>query len=133
MDGACSDPVFRAPPPICPGEEAVFLCTSQDDTDLHSTVWRVSDPMAPYGGCPLLHDLWPETSVFCGSFTGYSTKETPSNCFHSELRVNATPALNGTSVVCYFADGGPVYIQGTGNLDIIGIMFLCTQYNYCSR
>ena len=118
----CSDPVFKAPPPVCPGEMATFVCKSQDDTEIRTTVWDVSEPLAPYGGCPLLHYLWPETSVICGSFTGHSTDESPNACFHSELRVTATLALNGSNVTCYFAaDEGQVYTRGTGNLQVIGI------------
>ena len=125
-EGACSEPMFTAPPPTCPGQTALFSCKTHDDTRIHRSVWVVSEATAPYGGCPLVHYAWPDDSVGCGSFTGHSAGEIPGNCFHTELSVTATLALNATSVACYFADGGPPDLIGSTTLLVIGNIHLFT-------
>ena len=122
-DGACSGTIFHEPQPTCPEQRAVFSCKSEDDIQLHRTVWGVSETGAPYGGCPLVHSNWPHTSIVCGSFMGQSAGEFPDYCFESELSVTATQSLNGTVVVCSFADGGTPETRGSGTLKVIG-MFL---------
>ena len=124
VNGTCSEPVFQAAPLTCPGQTAVFSCKCHDESDQYRSVWDVSETPSPTGGCPLLHYLWPDTSVICGSFTGRSTGESPDSCYHTELSVIATLALNGTSVFCYFADGGPLDTRGNATLQVIGIAII---------
>ena len=122
-EGSCTQPVFQAPPAHCPGERAVFTCKVDDSSTDHHTVWEVSEAIAPYGGCPLLHDLWPHMTIECGSFHGRATEESPSQCFISEFSATAATSLNGTSVTCFYVRNGYIETRGSGVLQVIGISF----------
>lgn len=115
--------MFQAPPPLCPGESAVFVCQNDDSTGYYRTVWEVDEEGAPYGGCPLLHPLWPDTTYQCGSFFGKATAIFPSNCFVSDFTVTITHALNGTSVICHFVDGINNQVRGRALLQVIGTIY----------
>ena len=145
-EGSCPEPVFQAPPPQCSGETAVFTCKSHDSSSNHRTVWLVSEASAPYGGCRLLHYLWPQTTTQCGSFHVQAITESPDNCFVSEISVTATEALNDTAVTCYYVDGSPNEIRGSGILQVIGtdyfheasFIYSCLfrsykNWNHCNR
>ena len=100
----------------------MFTCKSHDSSSNHRTVWLVSEASAPYGGCRLLHPLWPQATTQCGSFHGQAITEYPDNCFVSEMSVAVTDVLNGTTITCYYVDGGPNEIRGSGVLQVIGII-----------
>ena len=97
-----------------------FTCKVHDSSAYHHTVWEVSEAMAPYGGCPLLHELWPNMTTECGSFHGQATEESPSQCFVSEFSATATKNLNSTSVTCFYVVNGHVETKGSGLLEVIG-------------
>lgn len=121
--GSCTQPVFQTPPPHCPGERAIFTCKVHDSSTHHRTVWEVSEAIAPYGGCPLLHELWPHMTTECGSFHGEATEESPSQCFVSQFSATATKNLNGASVTCFYVANGYVETKGSGVLEVISKYF----------
>lgn len=108
----------------------MFTCKSHDPSELpyHRTVWEVNESIAPYGGCPLHHQSWPDVTAECGSFHARATEESPVDCFVSELSVTVTLGLNGTLVTCYYVDDGPSTnrIRGSGILQVIGNIDTCS-------
>ena len=129
VNASCSVPVFTAPPPVCPGQTAVFTCKSHDDQGYGRTTWVVGDSSAPVYGCPLNHYQWTSATTQCGSFYGRAIQESPANCFVSELRATATPALNNTSVECLFVPGIGNVPRGSGTLQVIGTVITYTYFS----
>lgn len=115
--------VFTSSEAVCPGQDAVFSCTSYDNLAPYGhTAWVVSEDTAPQEGCALIHNQWSESQniVHCGSFLGRAIAEFPTDCFNSELTVTATPALNNTSVECLFVPILGNRRVGSGTLQVIG-------------
>ena len=74
-----------------------------------------------------MHYRWPQESVACGSFSGRSTGESPNNCFLSELSVNTTLSLDGTTVKCFFSNGLQLFLKGSSTLQVTGYRCILAQ------